>query len=294
MTMPDTTDALARIDDHDAIVHISTTAVGAIVKSEVEAQLDAAHKYPRSVTRFLRDATMLATLTTETAEACIYTLPRDGKMITGPSVRLAEICASAWGNIRFGARVVDEEDKVVVAQGSAWDLERNTGITLEARRSIVGKRGRFSNDMIVVTGNAAASIALRNAILRVIPRGYVNQVYEHVRKVAVGDEKTIEVRRTAILDRLGKLGVPVERILQRVDKKGKADLGFDELEILLGLMTAIKNGEATVDEAFPAPAPAPLPPSEDGKRVSLRGAKAEPPKSDTPKADAPREPGSEG
>src|SRR5579872_4963852 len=98
----------------------SPSAMSAIVRSEVEAQLDAAHKYPRSITTFLQDAITLATTSQEIAESCMYSLPRGGKFITGPSVRLAEICASAYGNLQFGARVIDAEEKEVVAQGAAW------------------------------------------------------------------------------------------------------------------------------------------------------------------------------
>src|SRR6185295_11353543 len=62
-------EVLAPIDDDDRIVHVSNSAVGAIVKSEVEAQLDAAHKYPRSLTRFLREAVSLATISQDVAES---------------------------------------------------------------------------------------------------------------------------------------------------------------------------------------------------------------------------------
>lgn len=256
------------------IIHVGVGAVGAIVKSEVEAQLDAAHRYPRSITKFLKEAASLATLSQEVAESCIYSIPRDGKMIAGPSVRLAEICASAYGNLHVGARIVDTEERDVVAQGIAWDLEKNLRITLETKRRIMTKNNRrFSDDMIIVTGNAAASIALRNAVFRVIPRAYVNSIYEKVRQVAVGSAQTLENRRAQVLDRLQKLGISQERILARLELKGVADIGLEELEVLIGLGTAIKNGEQRLDEVFPAPAPAPVPGAEDGKRISMRGSK---------------------
>lgn len=265
-------------DDDDSLVHVGTTT-SALARGEIEAQLDAAHKYPRSVTRFLRDATTLATLSQETAESCIYSIPRDGKLIAGPSVRLAEICASAYGNLHVGARIVDVEETVIVAQGGAWDCEKNLRVTVETRRKIIGKNNRrYSEDMIVVTGNAAASIALRNAIFRVVPRSYVNQIYGEVCKVAVGDAQTLVDRRTKVLDRLQKMGVSMERVLFKLGKHGVADIGLEELQALIGLGTAIKSGEESLDEVFPAPAPtpAPAPPAEDGKRISLK----QPPKAE--------------
>jgi hypothetical protein len=281
----DPVDALARAEDAH-IVHVSQSAVSAIVKSEVEAQLDAAHKYRRSVTRFLQDAKQLATLTVEIAESCMYSLPRGGKPITGPSVRLAEICASAYGNLQVGARVVDTEEKEIVAQGAAWDMERNLRATIEVRRRITKKDGRrFDDDMITVTGNAAASIALRNAIFRVIPRAYVDTIYEAAKKVATGGVAgTFSGRRDEVLARLLKLGVVKERVLARVERIGVPDITVEDLEVLIGLGTALKSGDIKIDEAFPEPTPAPVAAGEDGKRISLRGKKAPPAATETPPA----------
>lgn len=272
--MSNEVDALARLEDAQ-IVHVSQSAVSAIVRSEVEAQLDAAHKYKRSITRFLDEAKKMATLNVEIAESCMYSLPRGGKPITGPSVRLAEICASAYGNLQVGARVVDTEDKEIVAQGAAWDMERNLRATIEVRRRITKKNGqRFDDDMITVTGNAAASIALRNAIFRVIPRAYVDAIYDVARKAAVGgNNKTFTGRRDEILNRLLKIGVTQDRVLALLGHPGVADITAEDLESLIGLGTAIKNGDLKIDEAFPEPTAAPAAPGEDGKRISLRGSK---------------------
>lgn len=266
-------DQLAQAED-TRIVHMSNTAVSAIVRSEVEAQLDAAHKYKRSTTRFLQEARTLATITREVAESCMYSLPRGGKMITGPSVRLAEICASAYGNLQFGARVVDTEEKEIVAQGACWDMEKNNRCTIEARRRITNKYGkRYDDDMITVTGNAAASIALRNAVFRVIPRAYIDVVYEAARKAAIGEASTFAARREEIVARLGKMGATKERVLLRLGKAGIDDISMEDAETLIGLGTAIKNGDILLDEAFPEPAAAPAAPSDDGKRISLKGKK---------------------
>src|SRR5690606_18383789 len=115
-------DALAQRED---VQVVPVSAMSALAKSEVEAQLDAAHRYKRSVNRFLQEATGLATVTQEVAESCIYSIPRDGKQIAGPSVRLAEICASSYGNLHVAARIVDVEEDYVLAQGVARDLEKN-------------------------------------------------------------------------------------------------------------------------------------------------------------------------
>lgn len=263
--------SLARVDEVQTI-QVAGGAIGAITRSEVEAQLDAAHKYKRSATKFLHEAKTLATLTQEVAESCMYSLPRGGKPITGPSVRLAEIVASAYGNLQFGARVIDTEEKEIVAQGVCWDMERNNRCTIETRRRITDSRGnRYKDDMITVTGNAAASIALRNAIFRVVPRAYVDVIYEAARKTAIGDAKSFGARREEILSRLMKMGATKERVLLRLGKAGVEDITMEDAETLIGLGTAIKNGDIPLDEAFPEAALAPAPPAADGKRISLKG-----------------------
>lgn len=268
----------ASFDEESGITRASASATAQLNRSEVECQLDAAHKYKRSVATFLKEAIGMATLNRQVAESCIYSLPRDGKMIAGPSVRLAEICLSAYGNLQAGARVVgeDSDGKTISAQGVVWDMERNVRVVVEVNRRITTKTGRrFSDDMVVTTGNAAASIALRNATFRVVPRAYVDTIYQKVREVAVGDAKTLEARRAEIISRLGKMGVTTDRILARLERRAVEDIGLEDLEVLIGLGTAIKHQEQGIDDAFPPVAPAPVPQAEDGKRISLRGKKGQ-------------------
>src|SRR5678816_4803120 len=97
-----------------------------------------------------------------------YSLPRGGRNIVGPSVRFAEVVASSWGNIRSGARIIDIDDKFITAQGQCFDLEKNICVQVEVKRRITKKDGkRYDDDMIGVTGNAACSISLRNAVFKV-------------------------------------------------------------------------------------------------------------------------------
>lgn len=296
MQAPDPITAMIESEEQNT-VHTEVSAVGAIVRSEAEAQIDCAHRYPRKVSRFLQESMTLATISQEIAEACIYSLPRAGDVISGPSVRLAEIMASAYGNLHFGARIVDEDETHVTAQGVAWDLEKNVRVTLEIKRRITNRQGRrFNDDMITVTSQAAASIALRNAIFRVVPRAYVNSIYERVRKVAVGDASTLDRRRREVLERLRKIGVPTERALAKLERDAIEDVTLDDVEALIGLGTAVKDG-GNVDEIFPPVTAAPAPPQEDGKRIGMKGkGKGKAKDSNQPTdADQPeREPGEEG
>jgi hypothetical protein len=226
-----------------------------ISKAEIDVQIATAHRFPRSVSKFCEEALSLVTLTEDIAEECIYALPRDGKTIEGPSARFAEVIASSWGNCRAGARVVDDSGEFVTAQGVFHDLQKNVAITYEVKRRIVDKRGnRFKADMIGVTANAACSIALRNAILKGVPKALWSSVYEAARKCIMGDFQTLANRRSVALANFQKFGVAPERVFEKLGIRGEEDITLDHIVILRGLLTAIKEGDTTVEEAFPVQA----------------------------------------
>lgn len=239
--------------DGDPIEARPTLALESQVRGEVDMQITTARRFPRSVRGFIDEALAMATLDDDTAASCFYALPRDGKTIDGPSARLAEICASAWGHLRVQARIVDEDEKFITARGECWDVQRNTAIAFDVRRRITDKKGkRYSDDMVSVTGNAASSIALRNAIFKVIPSAFWRPIYLKAREVAVGKADTLANKRAAMLAYFQKLGAAEDLVLGVLGVRGVEDIGLEQLAVLRGLATAIKDGDTTVDEAFAA------------------------------------------
>lgn len=253
--------------------------VSMLNKSEIDQQIATAHKFPRNITKFRRDTLQMVTLNESVAEQCIYALPRDGKTIEGPSARFAEVVASAWGNCRAGARVVDDRGDFVVAQGVFHDLERNVAITYEVQRRVTDRSGkRFKADMIGVTANAACSIALRNAVLKGVPKAFWDDMYLEARKVVMGDVKTLANRRVDALAAFQKFGVSPEQIFAKLQIGGLQDIGLEHLVVLRGLLTAIKDGDTTPEDAFGQSTQAPvkreatalpaMPEDEFGKKIA--------------------------
>lgn len=252
---PQESGELATIDKSLDNLPSRSSFVESAVRGEVDTQIATARRFPRSVKAFKTKATSLATLDIDTAASCFYSLPRGKKPIEGPSVRLAEIVALSWGNLRSQANVVDVGDKFITARGVCWDLESNVAVSVEVQRRITDKNGRkFNDDMIGVTANAACSIALRNAVFKVVPMAMARSVYEAARRTAIGNAETLVARRQKMVDHFGKMGVQPEAICARVDKASVEDISLDDLGVLIGLSTAIRDGDTTVDEAFPAPA----------------------------------------
>jgi len=239
-----------------AIVEVVEEPMSVTEKAEIDVQVATAHRYPRSVTRFQQSALAMATVNVETAASCFYCLKRKGKTgvknIEGPSIRLAEIIGSSWGNMRYGARIVREEKEFIVAQGTAHDLERNVATTIEVKRRIVDKhKKKYSVDMIGVTAQAAQSIALRNAIFKVIPKTFVDMVYLAAKKAAVGDMKTLAKRRDDSIKYFDEQGVTKDRVLKALGRDGVDDINLKDLEMMIGWATAIKDNEVSADDIFP-------------------------------------------
>lgn len=233
---------------------VESGTVALLNKSEIDMQIATAHKYPRSIKRFRDEALQMVTLSERVAEGCIYALPRGNKTIEGPSARFAEVVASAWGNCRAGARVVSDQGDFITAQGVFHDLERNVAITYEVQRRITDSKGkRYNADMIGVTGNAASSIALRNAILKGVPKAFWDDMYQAARQTVMGDFKTLGNRRADALKAFLGYGISQERVFAKLEVAGIEDIGLEHLVVLRGLLTAIKEGDTTPEQAF-APA----------------------------------------
>lgn len=243
------------------------TVIEAQETAQINSLISTAKRYPRSLTQCKARALQLATMDPDIAAECFYKLTRGGKVIEGPSIRLAEIIGSTWQNIRCGARTISENETTVTAQAFCIDLENNVYMAREVDRRITHTDGRrYNDDMIATTRNAACSIALRNAIFTVIPKAYVKTVYDAAKKVAVGDLKTLAERRGKAMDHFNKLGIDNARIFHTIGVKGIDDIGLEQLEILTGLKTAITEKETTLDEAFPTvPKVSKLVPPEDKK-----------------------------
>lgn len=242
-------------DGYDAATE--TLAVS-LMRAEVDQQIATARAMPRSITRAVQNIITLATLDEESAEECIYALPRAGKDIRGPSVRLAEIVASQWGNCRVGTRVVhvDRFEKYVEAEGVYHDLESNAAITARVRRRISDRKGKLlTEDMIIVTGNAACAIAKRNAILGGVPKAVWRKAYGEVEAVVAGTQQTLASRRERVLKKFAHFGVVPEQIFAALSVPGIEDLTLEHLPTLTGMFAALKSGESNVEEMFPKVAP---------------------------------------
>lgn len=247
------------VTTHGDLVQLDGSLAIELGRVEIDQQIATARKYPRLISRVAGNIKSLVTLDEETAEECMYALPRGGKPIKGPSIRFAEAVKACYGNNRSASRVisVDRAEKVVIAEGIFHDLETNTATRSETRRRIVGSNGKiYNDDMIIMTGNAAGSIALRNAILGGVPKALWRGAYSAVQSLIAGDIQTLAETRERAIKAMATFGVTPEQIFAAVGVAGIEDIKLDHVPVLRGMFAALKNGEATVEEMFARATPA--------------------------------------
>lgn len=232
----------------------------AINRAEVDIQIATAKQYPRDLNASLNKIATYATMDRETAEDCFYVLRRKGQngqdsVIEGLSVRMAEIIAGAWGNLRVQTRIIGNDGRMITAQAICHDLETNFAVSKEVKRRITDRNGRtYSEDMQVVTGNAASSIAFRNAVLAVIPKAVTKRVINEVKQVALGQSIDVETARQNCIANYAKRGVTEKMLCDYLGIKSVADIDKERLFELKATLTAINEGTTTVQETFVKPA----------------------------------------
>lgn len=241
----------------EAIEAAPATALELMQRAEIDVQISTAHAFPRSLTRFFEKAKAMATVDEDTAVSCIYRRPvgkEDGKMkfAEGESIRLAEIVAASYGNIRVQGVISEVTPRYVKAIGMAHDLESNYAAKAEVAEPTVTKDGRpYSENMRIVVAKAAQSKAIRDAIFRVIPKSLCKPIIAAAREVIAGTQKPMVERRALVMKWITTLSVGKERVFAALGISGPEEMTAEMLEDLTGIRTSVRDNDTTLDESFP-------------------------------------------
>lgn len=114
--------ALSTIDQNQgSAMSIATSRQAA----ETQAAMIVAKQYPRdeinAIARIKKSCQRVSL-----AECSMYSYPKGGQQIVGPSIRLAEAMAQSWGNIDYGIIELSNKAGESSVMAYAWDLETNT------------------------------------------------------------------------------------------------------------------------------------------------------------------------
>lgn len=236
---------------------VQSSALEATERASIDIQINTAKRFPRSLQAFKKRAIDMALVDEETAESCIYRRPvgmKDGRQqfAEGMSVRMAEIVGASYGNLRVKSFLVEQTDRFVRASGQAIDLETNFASSSEVVESTVDKNGKpYSERQRLLVAKVALSKARRDATFQVVPRALARPVETAVRELLMGNSETLTKRRAKVVAWIGKLGINPKRIYAALGIGGESELGMEQLEVLTGIRTSIRDNEVTLDEAFP-------------------------------------------
>jgi len=129
---------------------------------EVQALVISAKRFPRDQ-RAAFDSIMQACARPSLAEEAEYAYPRGGETVCGPTIRLLEVCAQNWGNIKSGFKILSSTPESSEVEVFAWDLQTNAheSITIQVRHVRDSKaKGKLAvtdeRDIYEVVANVAA------------------------------------------------------------------------------------------------------------------------------------------
>lgn len=225
----------------------SVTAAMAMTRQaqEVQAAMIVAKRFPRNPVESMNkilDACTRKTL----AENAMYSYPRGGQEVTGPSIRLAECLAQNWGNIDFGYIELEQKNGESQVMAYAWDLETNTRqskvFSVPHRRDT--KSGGYaltdSRDIYEHVSNQA-SRRVRSCILAVIPGDVIEGAVKQCELTLNSGDIPLEKRISDMVAKFSELGIDTEQLKGFIGKNVDAFQPQDVVR-LAKIYRSIKDG----------------------------------------------------
>ncbi len=189
------------------------------------------------------------------ARKAMYSYPRGGQAVTGPSIRLAEVLAQNWGNIECGVKELSQANGESVMEAYAWDLETNfrdskTFTVPHVRHTRQGKKPLTDPRDIYEMSANNGSRRKRACILAVIPADIIEAAVDACRQTMESNlGKNIEDATRNMLVGFKKLGVTQEHIEKKLEHPAE-NITAPELVELGNIFNAIKDGSAKAEEYF--------------------------------------------
>lgn len=221
--------------------------------AEVQAQYVIAKKFPRNQHESYMNI-VEACKRPFLAEHAMYAYPRGGSLVTGPSIRLAEVLAQNWGNLDCGIREISQSNGVSIAEAYAIDLQTNTRVTKIFHVPHVRdtKKGRIkltdARDIYELVANQG-SRRLRACILGIIPGDVVESALNQVKKTLESGELPVSDRIRMMVTKFDEIGVKVEHLEKRLGHKLDSTIS-QEIITLQGIYKSIKDGFAKREDFF--------------------------------------------
>lgn len=225
---------------------------------EVQGMMIIAKKFPRDInasyTRIMKSCERLGL-----AERAIYNFPKGGAVVSGASIRLAEVMAQNWGNIDFGIRELERKPGASVAESYCWDIETNSRQSkiFEVPHEIGLKGGKKKlltdpRDIYEIVANMGAR-RLRACILGIIPKDVEDAAVEQCKKtMEKGGGKTLVERIRDMIVAFEKIGVSQAMLEKNLGHKMDLTIAREIVD-LTAIYTSIRDGHVSRGEFFDFP-----------------------------------------
>jgi hypothetical protein len=228
--------------------------------AQVKAAVTMAKMYPRD--KYLATEKILAACKRlDLAEVGLYSYPRGGKKVEGPSIRLAEIIGNAWGNLDIGVAELSQSPGMSEWLAFAWDLETNTrwAISFQVkheRHSGAGVKDLDDPRDIYEAGANMGSRRKRACILAAVDQDVINAAVAQVRATiaaSVGGKgsKTLEERLGIMVRKFEAIGIKVLHLTQRLGHS-IAEVTSDEYVELCGIYKSLEDKQSAPADWFAA------------------------------------------
>lgn len=225
--------------------------------SEIQAMVFMAKQFPRNQIQ-AADRILNACTRKTLADSAVYSYPRGGQNVEGPSIRLAEVLAQNWGNLDFGIRELSQENGVSTVEAYAWDLETNVrqAKVFQVAHKRMAKGGTKTltdpRDIYEMVANQG-SRRLRACILSIIPGDIVEAALSQcsaTQKASVGGTPE-EIKETIqkLTATMGKFGITAENIQDRYQCRLEAIRPAQIVE-LRKIYTSLKDGMSKPSDWF--------------------------------------------
>jgi len=225
---------------------------------EVQAALVIAQRFPRDKNKAYADIIETCKRYNLAAQAT-YSYPKGGAVVSGPSIRLAEVIAQNYGNLNFGVRELERRNGVSIAESYCWDMEKNVKQTkvFEVPHEIQKKNGelkilRDPRDIYEIVANQGAR-RLRACILGIIPPDFVDAAVAECKKtLAKGNGDTMEDRIRKIVVLFKDLGVSQQMLEDRLGHGAELITG-EQIADLASIYNSLKENQSKRGDFFSFP-----------------------------------------
>ncbi len=224
--------------------------------AEAQGMMLVAQRFPRDEAA-ARERILIACQRPGLAEAAIYTYPRGGTQVTGPSIRLAEAFAQIWGNLQFGIRELEQSAGRSTMEAYAWDLEHNVRqVKVFQVRHLRHAQGTVHaletpRDIYEEVANQGAR-RMRACILGLIPGDIVEDAVAECEKTLKTKADTSPAALKKMVTDFAAFGVTKEQIEGRLQRRLDAITPAQKIN-LVKVYNSMKDGMSVAADWFGTP-----------------------------------------